>query len=109
MVNEIRIQPRPQNIVVVDPSRGGAVGPVGPTGPQGQQGVQGPPGPTLAYTHTQNVSSTIWEITHNLGIFPQVSAVEFGGANIVGDVEYVDANTIRVTFTTSVSGRAYLS
>ena len=108
-MTEIIIQPKAPTVVTVDASRGGATGPVGPAGPVGPQGVQGPPGPTLAYTHTQNTPSTTWNIAHNLGIFPQVSVVEFGGANIVGDVTYLDTNNIRVTFTAAVSGRAYLS
>lgn len=108
-MTDIIVQPTPPNTIVVDSSRGGSVGPTGPQGVQGAQGVQGPPGPALAYTHTQNLPQNIWTIAHGLGVYPQVSVVEFGGANVIGDVAYLDVNTLRVTFTTAVSGYAYLS
>lgn len=108
-MTEIVITPRPPSTIVVDSSRGGSVGPAGPVGPVGPQGVQGPPGPALAYTHVQNAPSSTWTIAHGLGIYPQASVVEFGGANVEGDVSYPDANTIRITFSTAVSGYAYLS
>lgn len=98
--------PATTSTIVVDSSRGGAVG---PQGPQGAQGDQGPPGPTLAYTHTQNVPSTIWSISHGLGIYPQVSCVEFGGSNIEGEVTYTSPNTLTITFSGTVSGYAYIS
>lgn len=111
-MTDIVITPRTPPTLIIDSSRGGAAGPLGPSGPsgpQGNQGVQGPPGPTLAYTHTQNAASTTWVINHNLGIYPQVSTVEFGGAVVEGDVHYTDTNSLTVTFTAMVSGHAYLS
>lgn len=108
-MTEIVIQPSTPNVVIVDSSRGGSVGPQGPQGPQGAQGVQGPPGPTLAYTHTQNTLASTWDISHSLGIYPQVSVVEFGGANVEGDVTYLSTNALRITFSAPISGYAYLS
>lgn len=78
-------------------------------GPPGPRGPEGPPGPILAHTHTQNVPSTTWIIEHGLGTYPQVSAMEFGGASIEGDVTYVDDNTMHLQFSALVSGTAYLS
>lgn len=84
----------------------GSTGPAGPTGPQGPQGI---PGTGLYYNHTQNTPSSVWTINHNLGIYPQVSVVEFGGENVIGDVVYVNTNQITVSFSVSISGYAYLS
>lgn len=98
-----------QGNIVVDSSFGGARGPVGPTGPQGPQGLQGPPGPTLAYTHTQNITSNIWTINHNLGIKPNVSVIDSAGTNVEGDVAWPDTNTVVVSFSSAFTGQAFLS
>lgn len=100
------------NTIVVDSSRGGSKGDKGDKGDLGNTGPvgpQGPPGPTLAYTHTQNLPSTTWNITHNLGIYPQVTVQEFGGDTVEGEISYVDANNMTVTFSGLMSGYAHLS
>lgn len=61
------------------------------------------------YTHTQSVASALWTITHNLGIYPSVSVVDSAGTVCVGDVTYVNGNTVEVAFRGAFSGKAYLS
>ena len=61
------------------------------------------------YTHTQNVSSATWTITHNLGFSPAVSVVDSGGNHVVGDVNYVSVNVLTVSFSAPFGGLAYLS
>jgi hypothetical protein len=95
--------------IVIGPGQGGAQGPVGPAGPAGPQGEQGIPGPSLAYVHTQNTPASAWTINHNLGIFPQVSIIEIGGANVEGEVIYLNNNSLTVSFTVAISGTAYIS
>lgn len=59
------------------------------------------------YVHAQDVADTTWTVTHNLGKFPSVSVVDSGGTWVVGDVTYVDANTLRVVFSRAFGGKAY--
>lgn len=87
----------------------GTPGNQGPTGPKGDKGDQGDPGPTLAYTHTQNTPSDTWVITHNLGMYPNVTVEEFGGSIVEGEIAYENINSLTVTFSALVSGYAYVS
>jgi len=89
----------------------GASGPVGPTGPQGPEGPEGAPGETqvVAYTHTQNEVSYTWDITHNLAFRPNITTTDASGFPIEGSVQYVDADSIIVTFSFQTTGFAYLS
>jgi hypothetical protein len=59
------------------------------------------------YTHTQNVSSATWVVTHNLGKFPAVSIVDTGNNEVVGDVVYVNQNSLTLNFSAPFSGKAY--
>ena len=61
------------------------------------------------YTHDQQVPSAVWTITHNLGRHPSVSVVDSGGSVCVGDVAYLSANAVTVTFTAAFAGKAYLN
>jgi len=68
--------------------------------------------PTSAttYTHTQDVSSASWIITHNLGYFPGgVSIVDSAGSKVYGDVSYVSENQIMINFSSAFGGKAYIS
>lgn len=102
-----------------------AVGPPGPrgiTGPAGADGADGAPGPQGApgldggaYRHVQGVPSAVWTITHNLGFNPGgIAVVDSSGSLHDGFVEYVDSNTIRISFfvagaPAAFSGEAYIS
>lgn len=61
------------------------------------------------YTFDQNVAATVWTIAHNLGFFPNVTTVDTLDREFLGDVAYIDLNTLTVTFATAVTGSAYLS
>lgn len=61
------------------------------------------------YTHTQSVASATWTITHNLNKRPSVTVVDSGGTVVIGDVQYIDDNTIVITFIGAFSGAAYLN
>lgn len=61
------------------------------------------------YVHTQSSASTVWHITHNMRFFPNVTIVDSGDNYVVGDVEYIDWNSLDLTFTHSFAGKAYLS
>jgi len=90
----------------------GSDGPQGPQGPQGETGPQGPQGIAAShatYTHNQNTSSATWTITHNLNCFPSVMVVDSGGSVVYGNIEYLDANSLRLTFVAAFGGKAYLN
>lgn len=61
------------------------------------------------FTYDQNVAASTWTIVHNLGFFPNVTTVDTLDREFLGDVAYVDLNTVTVTFASAVTGRAYLS
>jgi hypothetical protein len=92
----------------------GEAGPQGPEGPQGEQGPQGPVGPpgpggSSNYIHDQQTAAATWVVNHSLGFFPNVTAFDTTGAEIVGSVEHDSITTLRIVFNSSVSGTAYLS
>jgi len=63
----------------------------------------------LNYIHYQAVAATTWSITHNLGKNPSVTIVAATGDQVIGQVEYIDANNVTVTLSSANSGKAYLN
>lgn len=86
-------------------------GNVGPPGEKGDKGDDGAPGSSEAfnYIHDQGVPSTTWNINHNLNGFPNVTVVDSAGTQVEGNVVYVDANNMTISFSAAFSGKAYLS
>lgn len=62
-----------------------------------------------SYKYFQDSAASTWEIQHNLGKFPSVTIVDSAGRVVYGDVEYIDQNNLKVSFTATFSGRAYLN
>lgn len=95
------------------PGQRGATGPAGPVGPVGNTGATGATGPagpsSMSYVHTQNTVSSTWNITHNLGIYPNVTTTDVTGFVIEGETTYPTLNTVTVTFGIATTGFAYLS
>jgi len=61
------------------------------------------------YTHTQIVPSQTWSINHSLGRFPPVAVVDSAGSVVLGDVKYLSADDIEISFTAAFAGKAYLN
>lgn len=67
------------------------------------------------YRHVQGTPASIWTVQHNLGYFPGGISVRDSGGDIrVGRVEYVDRNTVEISFfaggaPAAFSGEAFLS
>lgn len=80
----------------------------GPAGPSGSGEGSAPP-----YVHIQSGAATVWTVHHNRNSFPGITTTQLSGLDdwevIEGDVLYLDANTIQVTFSAAVSGRAFCS
>jgi hypothetical protein len=70
-----------------------------------------PPGGTgdLSYTHNQSVPAATWNITHSLGKFPSVTAIDSVGNVVEGSIVYIDVNNLTISFVSAFSGKAYLN
>jgi hypothetical protein len=82
----------------------------GPQGPGGKDGVQ--PEDLIAlvsYRHTQNTPLTIWTVVHNLGFYPNVTVFNSAGDQVEGSATHNDTNSLTITFSTALSGKAHLS
>jgi hypothetical protein len=79
----------------------------GPPGPQGEPGAPG--GGSPSYRHHQATALALWTVGHDMGFYPAVTTTDTAGSELVGDVRYVDANTVAVAFSQPVAGYANLS
>ena len=61
------------------------------------------------YTYIQTSPAQTWNIFHKLGRMPSVTVVDSAGTVVRGEVEYIDSNTIKVSFSGGFSGKAYLN
>lgn len=61
------------------------------------------------YVHTQASASTTWAVTHNLKFYPNVSIVDSALSHVMGEVTYINENSLTVSFTSAFSGKAFLS
>ena len=56
----------------------------------------------------QATPASDWNIFHKLGRFPQVSVVDSSGRVVIGEVQYIDEQNVRVSFSGEFTGKAYL-
>lgn len=61
------------------------------------------------YTHDQIAPNQTWHVTHNLDKFPSVSVVDTGNSIVVGDIEYISRDELKIKFNYEFSGKAYLN
>lgn len=61
------------------------------------------------YLYFQDVASDLWEIKHNLDKFPSVTVIDSAGSEVIGEVEYIDLNNLKIKFAGSFSGKATLN
>lgn len=60
-------------------------------------------------TFTQTIASSEWILGHNMGKYPQVTVIDLSGEHVIGKVDYLDSNTMKLTFSEPLAGRCYLS
>ncbi|MET0786842.1 MAG: hypothetical protein ABWY25_09065 [Paenisporosarcina sp.] len=126
---EINVLSRTQRIIVEPLSKSVAVinagpagppngppGPMGPQGPQGAVGPQGPkgdkgdPGPSGGtYTHIQSTAAAVWNITHNLPYYPNVTVIDSANDQCEGSVNYPTTTQVTITFSAAFAGQAFLT
>ena len=74
----------------------------------GDKGAVGATGGS--YVHNQSSSASVWTVTHNLGYFPGgISVIDSGESIVVGDVTHTSISQFTVSFSTSFSGKVYVS
>jgi hypothetical protein len=61
------------------------------------------------FVFNQSVPSTVWSITHNLNKFPSVSVVDTANTQVFTIADYIDKNTLTLTFSAAFAGKAYLN
>ena len=61
------------------------------------------------FTFNQTVSTAVWVITHDIGMFPSVSVIDSVGNFVIGDVSYTDDRSLTLTFKSAFKGKAYLN
>jgi len=61
------------------------------------------------FTFNQTVSTAVWAITHDIGMFPSVSVIDSVGNFVIGDVSYIDDRSLTLTFKSAFKGKAYLN
>ena len=61
------------------------------------------------FVFTQGTPASTWTITHNLNKFPSVSVVNSANEVVYGEIDYIDVNSLTVTFNGGFSGKAYLN
>lgn len=57
---------------------------------------------------TQTVPATVWVIAHGQDSFPAVSVIDPLNTELFGQVDYVDADNLTITFSTPQTGTAFL-
>jgi hypothetical protein len=57
----------------------------------------------------QPEAMAVWTIVHNLGFMPNVTTVDSSGRAVRGAVQYLDLNTVQITFSDPFTGAAFLS
>ncbi len=82
----------------------------GPQGPAGSDGTQADDIPALvSYVHNQLSSATTWTVNHNLNFYPNVTVYDSAGSMVEGSVNHSTATSLTITFSSAISGKAYLS
>jgi len=65
----------------------------------------------VRYVHNQTTVSSEWNITHNLGYFPNVTILDNDSPPriVEADIRYLNTSSVRIIMNTSMSGTAYLT
>ena len=59
--------------------------------------------------YEQAIAADIWEIQHNMKKYPSVTIIDSANNEVMGAVEYIDNNNLRITFNGAFGGKAYLN
>lgn len=60
------------------------------------------------YVYDQTTAASTWVIQHNLGRYPDVAIIDQSGDTVLADYVYTDTNTVTVSFSEAMMGKALL-
>jgi len=63
----------------------------------------------IHYVWDQQAAQSVWDITHNLGKYPNVTVIDTGSNVIYGDIQYLTVNRLQISFASANAGKAYLN
>ena len=63
----------------------------------------------LNFVFTQAVAAITWTVTHNFNKFPSVSIVDTNDQEVFAQVDYIDVNSLTITFASAQAGKAYIN
>lgn len=66
-------------------------------------------GEDKTYVHSQDSASNTWNITHGLSKHPSVTVIDSSNKVVIGEVEYIDKNNVKIYFENQFSGKAYFN
>ena len=61
------------------------------------------------YVYTQSTASDAWVVNHELNKKPSVTVVDSANNVVLGDIEYIDDDSVRITFNSQFTGKAYFN
>ena len=61
------------------------------------------------FTYNQSTPLSVWNVSHNLGFYPNVTVIDSSNRMVLTDINYVDNNNLQVIVVNAFSGTAYLS
>lgn len=61
-----------------------------------------------SFRWVQSAPAAVWTIAHELNAFPIVDVLDTVNNQLFGEVDYVDADNLTITFSVPVAGTAYL-
>ena len=64
---------------------------------------------SVRFEFEQATPSASWTVSHPLGGFPSVSVVDSAKTQVIGEVTYIDDETVRIEFEQPFSGYAFLT
>lgn len=96
------------NVSVKQPSLQNTIVIPRPTTSVSIKGVTGGGG-DAHYTHVQGTAEATWEVTHNLNKRASVTVVDSTDNVVIGEIEYLTMNSVRLKFAGAFSGKAYFN
>lgn len=62
-----------------------------------------------SYVHVQSQAAKVWVVKHDLDKMPAVVVKDSAGNTVIGESEYLDKNTVILSFSGAFSGKAFLN
>ncbi len=64
---------------------------------------------SFSFTYSQTSPRMEWIIPHNMKKYPSVTVMDISKTIIVGEVIYLNVNTVKIIFSKPIAGKAYLN